>query len=295
VTTDLQEQLETGFGDEPPHRPIQERIAAGRRAVRRRRRFVTVGTITALAALALGPVLLRPDTGAGGGGGIDPPTPVPAPITAAPTPVHLLVAPAHDVRADTPPVLYLFGRMFKRDRDVTVLATYGEIDNSTSHPRGAAIVKVGGKTLWVAVVGNEPDRLVAQREAPYNYQLFMSWAQLEFPILSGHLALAATAPGPYSPPVSDGDSPAAYSGDRLVAKPGGTLVHRIRHPLANAQAVPPCHAQAAQVDLPDTDWFVLGFDCRGVSALYSERVGVRADTLSSWLAQVKKVQDAFVS
>ena len=43
------------------------------------------------------------------------------------------------------------------------------------------------------------------------------------------------------------------------------------------------------------DWFVLGDNCpNGGGSLYSERVGVRADTLSSWLVQVKRVQDAYV-
>jgi hypothetical protein len=206
-----------------------------------------------------------------------------------------MVAPPDYVSADTPPVLYLYGRMFKRAHDVTVLATYGEIDHSTSHPRGAAIVRVGGRTEWVVIVGNEPERLVAERAGPYNYQLFTAYAELELPILSGHLALAATAPGPYAPPVSDADSPAEFDGTLLVAKPGGTVVQRIRHPLANAQSVQPCHAQGVRIHRPDQDWFVVGFDCRGLTSLYSEPVGVRADTLSTWLAQVKRVQDEFAA
>jgi hypothetical protein len=292
MTTDLQERFEASFGEGPPHRPVQERLAAGRRSVRRRRRAAAVATTTVIVAAVLGSVLLRPQNGPGAGG-IDLPTPGPSPVvTAAPTPVHLLVAPPRYVTASTPPVLYLYGRMFKRDRDVDVLATYGEIDVST-HPLGAAIVRVNGRTSWVAVAGNEPDRLVVQRAASYNYQAFMGWAQLEFPMLSGRQALAATAPGPYAP-VSDAASPAEFALHQLVAKPGGTVTQRIRHPLANAQAVPPCHAQAVRVHTPAADWFAVGFDCRGVSAVYSERVGVRADTLSAWLVQVKKVQDVFV-
>lgn len=293
MTHDLLEPLETGFADEPPHRPVAERLDAGRRAVRRRRRIAVTATALVLSAAAFGPVVLRPAGGAGGGG-IDPPTPGPTQADPPlPTPVHLLVAPPRYVSAGTPPVLYLFGRMYRRDRDVTVLATYGEIDVSTGHPRGAAIVRVGGHTEWVVVVGNEPERLSAERPEAYNYQLFMGWAQLEFPMLSGHLALAATAPGPYRPPVSDQDSPAGFDGDLLVAKPGGTIVQRIRHPLANAQSVPPCHAQAVRLHRSDQDWFVLGFDCRGLTGLYSEPVGVRAGSLTTWLALVKRAQDEY--
>ncbi|MGC4110373.1 MAG: hypothetical protein QM747_08125 [Nocardioides sp.] len=292
MTHDLLEPLEAGFADEPGHRPVADSIASGRGALRRRRRWVTSGVLVVAAAVALGPLLLRPHGGAGGG--IDPPAPTPV-VTAAPTPVHLLVAPAKFVRPDTPPVLYLYGRMFKRDRDVKVLATYGEIDVSTTHPRGAAIVEIGGHTSWVAVVGDEPERLVAEKSASYNYQLFMGWSQVQFVLLSGQLALAATAPGPFEPPVSSADSPAEFADHVLIAQPGGTVTRRIRDPLANAQAVPPCHAQAVQVDRPDQDWFVVGFDCHGLSQLYSEPVGVRADTLPAWLARVKKAQDAFSS
>lgn len=292
MTADLRERLDTGFDDEPSLPPVEDRLAEGRRALRRRRRRVLTGTAALLLAAAVGPVVLRP-TGGGAGGGIDLPTPGPAAVD-EPTPVHLLVAPAHYVRPDTPPVLYLFGRLFKRDPDVKVLGTYGAIDVSTQHPQGAAIVRAGDVTSWVAVVGNEPDRVVAQKVAPYDYQQFMAWAQQEMPLLSGHLALAATAPGPFEPPVTSEESPAGFSGDQLVAKPGGTVVQRIRHPIANAQAVPPCHTQAVRVNTPGGEWFAVGFDCRGLTDVYSERVGVRADTLSAWLAQVKRVQDAFV-
>jgi hypothetical protein len=291
MTTDLQERLDASFDEGPPHRPVEERLAAGRRAVRRRRGTATTGAAVALAVLAVGPVLLRP--AAGGGGGIELPLPLPTPTTtAAPTPVHLLTAPARFVHADTPPVLYLYGRMFRRDRDVTVLATYGEIDVAR-HPQGGAIVRIGSQTRWVLVVGNEPERLDEQREAPYDYQAFMGWARAEFAVMSGRLALAATAPGPYSPPLSDNESPAGYDGDLLVAKPGGSVVQRIRHPVVDELAVLSCHDQAVRVRTPGGDWFVLGYDCPEQGALYSERVGVRADTLSSWLVQVKRVQDEF--
>jgi hypothetical protein len=293
VTTDLHELIETGLGDGPPHPPVADRVAAGRRAVRRRRRRTVAGSAAAmLTAAGLALALVGSHSDAGGG-----PAPVPQPpkATATPIPVRLMVAPADYVSADTPPVLYLYGRMFKRAHDVTVLATYGEIDHSTSHPRGAAIVRVGGRTEWVVIVGNEPEREVAEKAGPYSYQQFAAYAELELPMLSGHLALAATAPGPYAPPVSDADSPAEFDGTLLVAKPGGTVVQRIRHPVASAQSVPPCHAQGVRIHRPDQDWFVLGFDCRGRTGLYSEQVGVRADTLSTWLARVKRVQDEFAA
>jgi hypothetical protein len=292
MSVDLRERLDASFGEGPGHRPLEDRLAAGRRALRRRRRLVTFAAAFGLAALTLAPVVLRPATDEGGG---IIPDPVPSPsTTAAPGHVHLLIAPPRYVHADTPPVLYLFGRMFRRDRGVDVLATYGEVDVAV-HPQGGAIVRVGSRIRWVLVVGNEPERLDEQREAPYDYPAFMEWASSEFAVMSGRLALAATAPGRYAPPVPDEDSPAAYDGDLLVAKPGGTVVERIHHPRADRSAVPSCHDQAVRVHTSSGDWFVLGFDCPTQGALYSERAGVRAATLSSWLAQVQRVQGAFES
>jgi hypothetical protein len=292
MSADLRQRLDASFGEGPAHRPVEERLTAGRRAVRRRRRVAVAGAAAGLVVLALLPVLLRPGTGGGGGIG---PDPVPSPsTTAAPGHVHLLVAPPRFVHADTPPVLYLFGRMFRRDRGVDVLATYGEVDVA-AHPQGGAIVRVDGRTWWVLVVGNEPERLDQEREAPYDYQAFMAWASPEFAVMSGRLALAATAPGRYEPPVLDEDSPAGFAGDLLVAKPGGTVVERIRHPRADRRAVLACHDQAVRVHTSTGDWFVLGYDCPTGGAVYSERVGVRADTLASWLVRVKRVQGVFES
>lgn len=292
MTSDLRARLDATFGEDPPHRPLEDRIVAGRRALRRRRRNVVAGAVAGLAGVVLVPLLLGSATG--DGGGIDLPTPRPTPTTTPqPGHVHLLVAPARYVSSDTPPVLYLFGRMFRRDRGVEVLAAYGEIDVA-DHPQGGAIVRVGGRTQWVLVAGNEPERLAEERDASYDYQAFAAWASPELAVLSGRLALAATAPGPYTPPASDEESPAAYSGRRLVAKPGGTVTERIRHPVVDERAVLPCHDQAVRVHTSAGDWFVLGYDCQGQGVLYSERVGVRADTLPTWLVQVKRVQDDFV-
>ncbi len=51
MDVDLREAFEQGFGPEPAHRPVSERVEAGRRAVRRRRLTGTVVTV-ATAALA---------------------------------------------------------------------------------------------------------------------------------------------------------------------------------------------------------------------------------------------------
>lgn len=166
-------------GFRSPGPSVVDSLVVGRSVVRRRRRrAVWSATIGALALVAVAPLLI-PRAAAPGSGGDDVlPPPAPARVQPQGT-VHLLTAPAADVTADTPPVLYLFGRMFRRDRGVTVLATYGEIDHAGDLPQGGAIVRAGGRTLWVALVGNGPGRLVAQRVAAYDYPAFMAWARSE--------------------------------------------------------------------------------------------------------------------
>ncbi len=51
---DLHESLTEGFGPEPPHRPVADRLAAGHRAVRRRRLAGSVVAVAAATAIGLG-------------------------------------------------------------------------------------------------------------------------------------------------------------------------------------------------------------------------------------------------
>lgn len=50
----LQEEIDRSFGDDPPHRPVEERLMAGRRAVRRRRAAQTVAAGLAVVGLFSG-------------------------------------------------------------------------------------------------------------------------------------------------------------------------------------------------------------------------------------------------
>ena len=55
---DLHESLTEGFGPEPPHRPVADRLAAGHRAVRRRRLAGSVVAVAAATAVGLGATAL---------------------------------------------------------------------------------------------------------------------------------------------------------------------------------------------------------------------------------------------
>lgn len=274
----------------PPHL-VEEYVAAGRSARRRRRRTAAAaGLVAALATAAVTLAVLPRD----GGGGIGP-DPLPPHPTAStmPIPVTLLVPPKRYVHSDSPPVFYLYGRMFKRSHDVTVLTTSGTPEPST-HPRGGAIVRVAGATSWVVTVGSQPEALTEERAGPYDPDAFRAWLGTEQLVLSGRLALAATAPGGYRAPVTDEDSPAIFAGTRLVAKAGGAVTQRIARPVVSRYVVPACHDQAVRIHTPTQDWFVLGYECASGSALFSEPVGVRATSLETWLARVRRVQDRYI-
>ena len=64
MSIDLRDSIEGSFGDGPGHRPIDERLAAGRRALRRRRVFTASGTVAAVAAVALSPAAVSHVNGA---------------------------------------------------------------------------------------------------------------------------------------------------------------------------------------------------------------------------------------
>src|SRR5690242_16009717 len=90
---DLREAFDRGFGPEPPHRSISERIEAGHRAARRRRLVGTVVTAAAVAAIGLvAAIVIAGDSSQGDAHVATDPstsapttTPTTAPTTAAPT------------------------------------------------------------------------------------------------------------------------------------------------------------------------------------------------------------------
>ncbi len=71
---DLREAFDRGFGPEPPHRHVAERVAAGHRAVRRRRAVGTVLTVAVATVVGLGAVAVLNDRPAGPGSVADDPT-----------------------------------------------------------------------------------------------------------------------------------------------------------------------------------------------------------------------------
>ena len=54
----IRDRLDTAFDNEPPHLPIEQRLAAGRAALRRRRIGQSVAAVAAVAVVAIGSVAL---------------------------------------------------------------------------------------------------------------------------------------------------------------------------------------------------------------------------------------------
>ncbi len=84
----LHEEIERSFGTGPEHRPVEHRIAAGRRALLRRRAVTAVTGVGLVAVLATAYVVVSPDPRGGPTGTVAvAPTPSPAPsstVTAVP-------------------------------------------------------------------------------------------------------------------------------------------------------------------------------------------------------------------
>lgn len=88
-TDDLQREIDSSFGDGPPHRAIEDQLATGRRALRRRRVMTTAAGVAVVAALGTGYAVASPHAGRDAGREIAGTSSTPDPTAAAtamPTP-----------------------------------------------------------------------------------------------------------------------------------------------------------------------------------------------------------------
>jgi hypothetical protein len=275
MSTDLQDLLETSFGEGPAHRPIDERLLAGRRALRRRRIVATGATAAAVAALVLTPLAAGRLHG----------SPEQLPVTRpSQSPIDLPIAPAARVDQGSLPLLFLHGTLYRRDSTVTVERLIRPVDRGRPHT-AAALLSIEGVPAWVYAAGSSAGHL----SAPEGGTTLADWAQQQLhdttTIAPGHTYA--------DNPITREHSPVAFDGDRLVAKPGARITERIDDPAYSSSAIPSsCTARAAAVTDAGTDLFVLGYTCpHGAWDLFTEAAGPRADSLPAWLAAVKAAQD----
>ena len=282
MSTDLHEHLETSFGDGPAHRPVDDRLVAGRRALRRRRTATTGGAAVVAAALALTPAAVSHLHGASDPAQLTGPT---APT--ADLPIDLPVAPAGRVGPTSLPLVVLHTALYRRDGSVQVLRLIQPA--VPGHPlTAAAVVTVDGARRWVFVAGREQ---AGRLSDPVPGTTLVAWARRQLP--ASHDTTIAPGHTYAENPIPRADSPVRWSGDTLAAKPGTTITQRIADPAYSTHAVPAsCTTRAVAATADGTDYFVLGYTCPdGTWDLFTETAGARADTLTAWLDAVKAAQD----
>lgn len=171
--TGLEERLATAWTDGPPQPPVGERLAAGHRALRRRRVLSTAAT--SLAVVAIVGVATAVTGGPGGSRAADPVAPDET-ATATPTTGQDPAAVLGDLWARFDDE----GTLVVRD-DVEVRQS---VEDSWQGVRWVAMDLVrGDRTRWYFVSddGSDPTVAVPPKEATPDTDAFLVWVQLQNP------------------------------------------------------------------------------------------------------------------
>jgi hypothetical protein len=285
MSADLHDRLDLSFGEGPEHRPVSDRLLAGRRSLRRRRAATGLVAVGAVTVVAVAPAALGARHHGRGAGGDDGRTAVSSRSEHA---IELPVAPRAQVDSSTAPLVILHGTLFRRDRSVTVVRL--QRLHVGKEPAAAAVVHLGKTVRWVLVVGSPTEGLSVTSPPHLQGVAFPAWVEAQKPSRS-LLGQGATdgVPGV----IAREQSPVRFAGERLAAKAGATITQRLEHPAYSDQAIPPgCAVEAVAVSDADGDFYVLGYTCPdGTWDLFTEPAGQRADTLAAWLDAVKAAQD----
>ena len=164
-TTRLEERLATAWTDGPPQPPVGDRLAAGRRALRRQRILTTAAT-TFVAVAVLGIT-----TAVTGGAG------TPRTVEPAPAPA---VVDEEAVLGDSWAAFDAEARLVVRD-DVTVLQ---RVDEPLPDVRSVALdLRRGDAERWYLVTddGRDPTVVVPPEEATPDTDAFLVWVHLQDP------------------------------------------------------------------------------------------------------------------
>jgi len=242
---DLSEEIAASFGDGPAHRPIGDRLLAGRRVVRRRRVagataaaavLVVVGTTFA----AAGPGGDKADPGpAGHPGGTatnaaDPPTASSTEIPVDPYGSHDCRKVAEKLRQncrDFPGEYAVYynrdGQLVRRDMHVRV---FKRVDDPVDLDGNSAAVEFDGgdgMRRWVFVYRLRTGAIGSQAGLPgKDAETFDDWVR--------HLELDALVAAGYGPSDTPDDDPALVSYDaqgELVLDDGVTITEQVTNPL----------------------------------------------------------------
>lgn len=173
---DLKSQLDASFSDEPPHLPLEQRLAAGRTALRRRRFAVSGAAVAAAAVVAIGvSAVLGPDDGRRSD-----PSPVEPPTTQTSQPAEVALTAAIPVDPDfvswcaprtcdaytVSPVTFTADGTLVRLEDVVV---FDRTDDPVPVPGGHSVAieaRFAGSVMWWLVWQDADGQVTARMTNP---------------------------------------------------------------------------------------------------------------------------------
>jgi hypothetical protein len=238
--TDWRSRLDSSFGDGPAHPPVDHRIAAGRRAVVRRRLSAGAAVVGVVAALGVGYAVSAPGPQgrATGPVAVDP-TPTPTPT---PTP-----APTSAPWEDDNPVRYIDGEL--QIRDGVVVHEHIENPYDYGPPRGSDALDLTyeGKRMWV-IAELQRDGYGYSSSVPSNgWASFDDWVADQV-----HLTTGGDDGWPTTLHLTDDG--------RVVAAPGAEVLQRTDDPQLGADFAAPGTPTGAALVRPageETAYFVV--------------------------------------
>jgi len=233
----LTEELDRSFGSGPAHRPIEDRLAAGRRVVRRRR----VATVTAAFAVvaAIGAVGVAVATGS------DPSSKGNVATQPSGEPEEPEFMPGEEVRLD---------------RDGTLLTREGvQVVREVENPQGLAppdhslgvVYTFKGDTYWALVTNSGSSTEVAHLSFP----TFEYWLADQVALQKGDATLALVEFG-------DGESLEPRAGVEIISQTGDLSM------MPSNFAGPNDRTAVAEVTYQGERWYVLARQIDGTTPEY---------------------------
>jgi hypothetical protein len=262
---DLREAFHHGFGPEPPHPPVSERIEAGHLAVRHRRAVGTILTVAVATVVGLGTVAVLAD----GSNGTSPVATEETP-TSSPTPEAAGWPGKRVVRIDDEGAVQIRPGATVLDRVDDPLP-----GADATHRSVAVAVTYEGEETWHLITWEGFPQGSASGENASGpgqaWDTFRDWVADQ----------VRTA----EPPLQDQDLVTFGDGSTLVAAPGVTIEQQTAHPdLPENFAPAGSRTAVALVRLDDgTRVWVLARDVDGFDTIPFP-ITARTDTLGKFLA-----------
>ena len=215
----LQQEIERSFGDGPEHRPVELRVEAGRRALRRRRVAATAAALGVVTVLGIGYVAVGPGT-SGRANGLIAVDPTPTPSPSEPT------APEGGTWEDNTPVRYVDGELEIREGVVVHERIENPYDYEPPRVSDALDLTFDGQRLWLVVDGKRNSYGYSSTVPSNGWASFADWVSDQADGTSGG---------------DDGwpDTMRLSADGRVVPTPGTTVHNRTDDPQLGASFAEP--------------------------------------------------------